>query len=143
GGAGGAVAFAGEKFGGEPALVFRGVEADEVADRGDVFADAPELLTFFAGRGTGIAGADGIDEDHVGEVQPGIFVVDPAIGRRGDLAVFEELDPLWPGGAHVQPNGGRAGAAVEDEGDGTIVAVGGVFDFFIGDEKEVGFFFSV
>ena len=37
--------------------------------------DAAELLALLAGAGPAVAGADGVDENQVGGVEPGVFVV--------------------------------------------------------------------
>ena len=121
GGAGGAVAFAGEKFRAEPAIVAGDVQADEVADGADVFMDAIKLLGFFPGHRPAIARADRIDENQVGGGQPGVGVVFQMVGGAGGSPCSSRAmrwGRRFPGEAR-RP---RAGTAVEDESDGSVLA---------------------
>jgi hypothetical protein len=66
-----------------------------------------------------VAGADGVDEDEVGLVEQRVFVFDEAEGGPGQVAhLIGHGHALRAEQAHVQPDGGGAGAAVEAEGDG-------------------------
>ena len=117
GGTRGSVALAGEEFRGEPALISRDVEADEIGDGADVLLDAEKLFGLFAGGGPAVAGVDRIDEHQVGGGKPGVGVLHQRERRRRGIAVLIERDAHGAGGAQVQPDGGGAGAAIEDEGD--------------------------
>ena len=63
-------------------MVARGIQADEIADRLDVLLEAVEVAGLLAGHGAAEAGADRVDEDQVGHVEKGEFVVHQMIGRR-------------------------------------------------------------
>ena len=65
----------------------------------------------------GIAGADRIDEHHVGEIEPRAGIVDQGGGVGGGVALCPELDTLWPDGSKVQVNRCCTRPAVEGEGD--------------------------
>src|SRR6266404_3946129 len=114
----GAVAFADEEFGGVPAIVAVDVHSDELRERLYVLLDAPKILVLRFAHGVAEAGANGIDEDHVGFIeQRGLIVLQLVGWRRGVFSVGGD-DAARSEGAHVQPNGSGAGAAVVDEGDG-------------------------
>ena len=73
----------------------------------------------------------GIDEDEIGEAQPGLRVVDQPGRRCGNRAVVVERKPPGPERAHVQPGRTRARAAVEHERDrarGRVLAVLSITD---------------
>ena len=92
------VALAGQELGAGPALVAGRVKADELADPAHVLLHAGELLLLLARRRPAEAGADGVDEDQVGGVEPGVLVVDQAVGRRWGGALVGEPDALRAGG---------------------------------------------
>src|SRR5882724_67877 len=75
GGAESAVAFADEEFGGVPAAVAADVQGDELGEGLYVLIDAPEVLVLRFADGVAEAGADGIDEDHIGLVEQRAGVV--------------------------------------------------------------------
>ena len=139
GGAGGAVAFADEEFGGGPASVFGDVEADEFGDGAGVFFEAVEVFVVLGFGGAAVAGADGVDEDEVGFVEEAGFVVDELVGGREGEAVVLEFDAFGAEEAEVEPDGGGAGAAVEGEGEGALGGFGGIGFFFgVGDVEDLG-----
>jgi hypothetical protein len=139
GGTGGAVAFADEELGGGPAGILGDVEADEFGDAAGVLVEAVEVLGFIRFGGATVAGADGVDEDEVGLVEQGGFVVDLIVGRREGEAVVLEFDAFGAEQAHVHPDRGRAGAAVEGEGEGALGRFGGIGLFFdVGDVEDLG-----
>src|SRR5690606_30754190 len=108
-----------------PALVLGGPLADELGDALGILIDAPVVLAFALADGAAEAGADGIDEHHVGDIERALVVVDNLVRRRAIvLGVRRQHQTLWAERAHVQPQRGRAGAAVEDENHR---AGGGVF----------------
>ena len=86
GGAGGAVAFAGQELGRCPAAMARSVEPDELAHRLHVAIHAVELPRVVPRRGTAVAGGDRVDEDQVRDVQDRVFVVHQLIRRRRRIA---------------------------------------------------------
>ena len=137
GGAGGAVAFAGEKLGGTPAFVASEVEADKIGDRFEIAFEAVKLLRIGAGGRAAEAGADGIDEDHVAKGQKRVVVIDEGVRRLGLRAIGAHLDALGTESTHVQPDGGGTGTAIKYEGDGTFGCVTGIVTS-VGDEEDAG-----
>src|SRR5262249_24114219 len=135
-----------------PALVLGGPETDEVSDPADVFLEAVELVGVGALYGTGVAGRDGVDEDQVGDIEPGKLVVDELVRRRGDgglAGVFIGVGEVHAPGAdaaQVQPDRGGAGAAVEavdDRAGGGLDGIGaGVRKPRVGREEDVGLGFA-
>ena len=119
----------------EHALVFDEPLVDGEGEVLDVRGGGEEeLFAFVVGdERLGEAGADGVDEDDVGEVEPGAGVVGEGGGVRGAVAGVAEGDVLGADGAEVEEAGGGAGAAVEGEHHGAVVCaverVGGVDDF--------------
>ena len=82
-----------------------------------------------------IAGADRIDEDEIGEVEPARVVVDQAGRGAEQLSLRGHLDGLGPDGAEMQIGRCRARTAIEDEGDRPL----GVLRLaHIGDVEDVG-----
>ena len=139
GGAGGAVAFADEEFGGGPAGVFGDVEADEFGDGAGVFLEAVEVFVVLGFGGAAVAGADGVDEDEVGFVEEAGFVVDELVGGREGEAGVLEFDAFGAEEAEVEPDGGGTGAAVEGEGEGALGGFGGIGFFFgVGNVEDFG-----
>src|SRR5712672_4448984 len=117
GGAEGAIAFANQEFGGVPAAVAADVQGDELGEGLYVLVYAPKVFVLRFADGVAESGANWIDENHVGPVEKGAGIVLKFVGRRrsgfgvgGEYAAGSE-------GAHVQPNGSGAGAAIVNEGD--------------------------
>ena len=110
--------------------------ADRQRDRADVAVDREEPLAHvLAGRDeAAIAGTDGIDEDEIGKVEPGLGVGLQIGRRRGNRRVAVDGKPPGSGGAELQIGGGRARPAIEEEGHGpgrrvgAIQLIGGVGD---------------
>src|SRR5258707_9751040 len=126
GGAEGAIAFGDEEFRGVPAAVAADVQGDELCEGLYILIDAPEVFVLRFADGVAEAGADWIDEDHVGLVEQGTGIVLKFIRRgRSGFGVGGE-DAAGSEGSHVQPNGSGAGAAIVNEGDGPgwIFAIG-------------------
>jgi hypothetical protein len=123
GGAEGAVAFADKEFGRVPTAVAADVGGDELGERFDILVDAPEIFIFGLANGAAEAGSDGIDKDEIGFVEQAIGIVDEFEGRRRRGAGVSGDDAARPEGSHVQPDGRRSGAAVVDEGDGTLAHI--------------------
>ena len=118
GGAGGAIAFTRQILGRVPALVLGGPLTDELGDALGILIDPPVILAFALADGAAEAGADGVDEHHVGNVERALFVVDDLVGRGAIvLGVRRQNKALRAERAHVQPQRRGAGAAVEDEDD--------------------------
>ena len=117
---------------GSPPLVPGQVQPDELADAADVLLQAPELLAVGLGLRAAVPGSHRVDEDQVGEVEPGGLVVHERVGGRRQAAVFQHLHPPGAERAQVEPDRRRARAAVERESERTVrgsaVAVGGVGD---------------
>ncbi len=83
------------------------------------------------------AGARHVDEDQIGGVEQAGVVVDELVGRGRVVAVVGGDDAPGAEGAHVQPHGGGAGAAVEEEGDGALLGRGAALE--IGGVEHGGF----
>ncbi len=64
-----------------------------------------------------VAALDGIDEDEVGEVEPGVGVVDHLAGGEGELAAVAVIEHAGSERADLQISRARAGSAVEGDGD--------------------------
>ena len=79
-----AIALAGDEFRRQQTIVFFQPAPDHQRDRADVAVDRVEPLAhILAGRDeAAVAGADGIDEDEIGEVEPGLGI-GQQIRRRG------------------------------------------------------------
>ena len=116
-GAGGAVGLPGHILPGAPPAVAVDVLVDEVAEGADVVVVADERRQVGIARGAGVAGAHGVDDHEVRQVQQGVLVVRQT-GRQGEgVAVVVHVDAPWPQAAHVQKHAARARPAVEGEGD--------------------------
>ena len=105
----------------------------------DIGVGGVELLFGFFGRDqrTAEPGADGIDEDEVGEVEPGAGIIEQAGGIRRAVAFVAELDVLGTDCAQVEIDGRSARAAVEGKSYGAVLALHGV-----GGEDYVARFFA-
>ena len=113
-----AVAFAAEIFGREPAVVARGPEPDKFTDGIEVLGVAEKVVGIT--RRAAEAGGHRVNEDEVAGVQKGVVVVHELERWRGQGAVGIHFHAARAEGAHVQPDGGGAGTAVETKGDGTF-----------------------
>ena len=135
-----AVAFTDQEFRRGPALVARSVEPDEVAHGRDVLGETMELFRILVLGRAAVAGRDRVDEDEVRGVEPGCVIVHHPVGRRKRLAFFRHDDALGADRAHVQPDGGGAGAAVEGKSHGPLRGIdllGVGVEFGVGDEEDV------
>ena len=123
-----AVAFADEIFARTEAVVLDEPVVDDARQVLNVGFGAVEELFGFGLRhlGSAEAGADGIDEDEVGEVEPCAGVVDEIGGVGGAVAFVAGVEVLGADGAEVQIDRGCAGTAVEGEGDRPVRAFHGV-----------------
>ena len=110
-----AVGLAGDELRRHPALVPRGPDADDLADRLDVALVAVERLRLGALHRARVAGRHRVDEDQVGHGEQRLGVVGQAVRRGQQLADVAHDDPARPEQAEVQPHRRRAGAAVEGE----------------------------
>ena len=126
GGAEGAVTFADKKFRGVPAIVAIEVDVDELRKHFYVLIHAPEILVLRLADGVAEAGADRINENHVGFVEQRIGVVFDFVWRGRSSGVVGIDDAARSEGAHVQPDGCGAGAAVVEESDGALGEILGV-----------------
>ena len=132
-----AVAFAHEVLLVEQAVVLDEPLVDDEREVLDVGRWSVEEFFGFRGIGEGLgeAGADGVDEDEIGEVEPGAGVVGEGCGVGGGVAGVGEGDVLGSDGAEVEVDGGCTGATVDCEEDGAVgfglgvvEGVGGVHD---------------
>ena len=127
-----AVALAEQIFRRRSAVVVVDVKRDRFRHGVGIAADAPEVLGVIGLGGAAPAGADRIDEDEVGEGEPGVGIV-VQLGVRRVASAGAEIEDAGAGEAEMQEGGGRAGAAVEHEGQRAIGAavfpdIGGVED---------------
>ena len=90
--------------------------------------------------GAAIAGADGVDHDDVGGIERGVRIVVQPVRRLRHPAFGLHHDRARTEGAHVQPDGSRAGTAVVGERQRPLGGVGAVER--VGDEEHLGFDFS-
>ena len=81
-------------------------------------------------------GADRINKNQIGHIQPGLIVVNQMVRRRTGEAIGPEFDSFWSDGAEMKPDGRGAGAAVENEGNRPRRGIGGGL-LHVGDEKEI------
>ena len=131
-----AIAFTGDEFRRQQPIGFLQPAADHERDRVDVAVDRIEPLAhLLAGRDeAAVAGADGIDEDQIGKVEPGLGVGHQIRRRGGRHRVGVDGEPPRSGRAELQPGRGRARPAIEQEGHrpgarvGAVELVGGVGD---------------
>ena len=126
GGAERAVAFADEEFGRVPPAITADVHGDELRERFYVLVDAPEILVLRFADGVAEAGADGIEEHHVGFVEQRAGIVGEFVRRRRSGFRVRGEHATRAESAHVQPHRSGAGAAVVDERDGTLREVLGI-----------------
>ena len=63
-----------------------------------------KLFWFFARKGATETGADRVDEDEVGDIQQGIFILDEMVWGRQDVDVVH-VNAFWPQQPQMQPNG--------------------------------------
>src|SRR5277367_3340210 len=122
----GAVTFADEKFRRVPAVVAIDIDVDELREHFDVLIYSPEIFILGFAYGVAEACADGVYEHHVGFVEQGIRIVFNFVRRGRSVGVVGGDDAARTEGAHVQPDGSGAGAAVVDEGDGALGEIFGV-----------------
>ena len=113
--------------------------AYDLGQRLDVALDRPEAPAQLLAwpREAAVASADRIDEDQVGEVEPGLGVRQDLRGCGGQGRVTRHGQPPGTEGAQVQPGGTRAGATVQDEGHRSLV--GRLFRLqLVVDHRDVG-----
>ena len=137
GGARGAVAFADQEQRRRPALVAAEIEADELADRRDVALHAKEFLgQFFLGRAA-VAGADWIDEDQVGLIEPGLLdcrsAQTAAAACRRRASIFTRRGPIAPRCSQIDA---EPGPPLNENISGRLGP--GIVER-IGNEEDVGF----
>lgn len=96
-------------------------QADEIPDRFNVGLEPMKLLVFFAGDGAAEAGGYGVDEHQIRPVEQTELVLDQAIGRRQQAAVFLQHDAPRPQNAKMKPDRRGARPAIECEGDRTAI----------------------
>jgi len=133
-----AIAFTGDEFRRQQAIGFLQPAADHQRDRVGVAVDRIEPLArlLAAGDETAVAGADGIDEDQVGKVEPGLGVGHQVRRSGGRHRVGVDGEPPRAGRAELQPGGGRARPAIEQKGHRPGTWVGAVE--LVGREGDIG-----
>ena len=95
----------------------RGPEPDEFPDGIKVGGVAEKFVGLFILHRAAEPGGDRIDEHQIAVRQQGIFIVHQAERRRRQRAVLVHLHPARAERAEVQPDGRRAGTAVETKRD--------------------------
>ena len=130
-----AIAFADQKFDRTLPAIALDPFADRDRERVGVAVDRKKLAAHSvpACHDVAIARQDRIDKDQVGEVEPGLRIVDHRGRRRSRYVV--EGNPPRTDGAEIKVSGRRAGAAVEQEGDraaGVAKHIGDEGDFRLG-----------
>ena len=123
-----AIAFADDKFRREQAVGLFQPAADRHRDRVDVAVDREKpLARVLAGRNeAAIAGPDRIDEDEIGEVEPGLGI-GLQIGRSGsNRRISIDRQPPGSGRAELQKGGGSPRPAIEKESDRPRRRIGAV-----------------
>ena len=113
GGAEAAIAFAENEFRRADADVFGDVEGDHLSHRFSVAVHAPEAVAAFGFGGPAPAGADRIDQNEIGEGEPGVRVVGEA--DAGSVIVAAERSDARPDEAEVEERRAGARSAVEHE----------------------------
>ena len=133
----GAEALAQQVLGRGPPLVLGDPGLDELGHRVGVLVEAPELLVLVLPEGAAPARAHRVHEHEVGGVEQRQRVVLDQVGRGAIvLGIARHRDPPRAHGPHVQPDRGRAGAAVPEKGQGSG---GGVLHRVLGvGEREDG-----
>ena len=149
-GAGCPVGFTDEELGRVPALVHIEIALNEAVEGAQVLVHAGEILGGSFAHGARVAGKRRVDEDQVALVEQRILVGNQLEGRSGGGIGAVGLNAHRRKRSHVQPQRGRAGAAVVEEangarlGLGAIQGVGHVEDaavgliLFIADEQGAG-----
>src|SRR5262245_48004315 len=131
GGAEPAVAFAQDVFGRVAATVLGEIERDGLGQRLRVLAHTVERAAAVALGRAAPAGSDRIDQDQIGEGEPGVRVV---LQAGGGGIVAGEVEDTRANQAEIQIRRRGAGSAIEREGDGTVrpfgtaCDIGGVVD---------------
>ena len=115
-----AEAFTDQVFWRVPALVVGDPDTDEFRNGAAVAVLAPVILVLTLADGAAVAGADRVDEHEVGHVEDRQRIVAQDVRRRAVIGVCiaRHLHALRAEQAHVQPDRGRAGSAIEHERDG-------------------------
>jgi hypothetical protein len=99
-------------------------DAHDLGHGRDVAVDREHLLARLGARRRRPAGVRRVDEDEVEVREPGVRVVDDRVRRGRHAGVVGHDDALRAEGAEVQPDRGRAGAAIEGEADRPGAGVG-------------------
>jgi len=108
-----AVTFANQKFRREPAPVPRGVQANEIADRFNVFFEIVKFLVFFALHRAAVPRANRVNENQIGRIQKRKFIFDQLIRRRRQIANIGHGNAARTQHAEMQPHRRRAGPAIK------------------------------
>src|SRR5438552_4695977 len=110
------------------------VKADECAHCRRILLDAPEILFLIRAGCAAVAGPDRVDEDQIGEFEPGILIGDQSRRRGKNFTGVGQSEHHWSEAAKMQVRGSCPRAAVEHESDwtrslGTCQRVGDIEDF--------------
>ena len=134
-----AIAFAQQEFRAVPAIEL-GHPAHDAAGEGiGIAIHAINLARRLAFQHARPAGAGGVDEHHIGHVQQAVGVGTGLEILRGHAFRLVGLHPHRAEAAHVQPDGGRTGAAIVKEGDGPVAgAISGVAGVKQADDRLAG-----
>ena len=122
-----AVALAGDEFRRFEAIVRLDPAAHGDGKRLDIAVDAVERAAHVvAAEDAAIAGAGGIDEDEIGEIEPGVGIVDRHRRCRRPVGLPRHRQPPRPEPAEVEPARGIARPAVEHESHRPRARIGAV-----------------
>ena len=123
-----AIAFTGDVFRRRQAIVFFQPAPDHQRNRADVAVDGIEALARVVARRheAAVAGADGIDENHIREVEPGLGVRQQVRRSRRHRPLAADRQPPRSGITELQPCRRRTGTAVEEERDRTLRTIAAV-----------------
>ncbi len=119
-------------------MIAGGPNPNEFANGFDILADVVELIGFFLRDGSAVTGADRVDEDQIGRIKQGKFIINQLVRWADGFAFFGHQYPLGSNQSKVHPDGRRSWAAVEREGQRPVRLR--VF-LRIGDIKDTGFLF--
>ena len=110
---------------------------NEIAERPRILVDAVEGFFLVLSGDAAEAGAGGVDEDQIADVEQAVFVVHHGIRSGGSVAVVGSNYAFRPECSHVQPDRRGTGSAVVEEGERAGFAF--VVRFEIGHIKHAGF----
>ena len=128
---GGAIAFAENIFGVAPAAILCGVAQDRLGKGVDILVDAIEVGALGIAQRPRIARSYRVQEHHVGAADQAVGIGADIEGRGRDRFRIAGADMVGRKAAHAQPQRGRTGTAIVEEGQRAMLTgrgIGGVED---------------